>query len=153
MVRAAKETGLYVIAVTLLTSLDDDEILKLYKAPPEEVVPILADWALAGEADALVCSPKQVETLHAWRQKLDQSVWPKHAWPRLIVPGTRSPGTATHDQKQVDTPYHTILNGADYLVIGRQATESEDPVHALAQIKAEIAPAIAERIRQNTWLD
>lgn len=148
MVRAAKDSGLYIIAVTVLTSLSDDDIRYLYGAEPEEVVRKLAIWALDGGADALVCSPKQVSTLHYWRSNYAAC----DSWNiKLIVPGTRSAGTKPHDQAQVDTPSNAIANGADYLVVGRQVTETPDPLAALQAIADEIAPAIEARIAAKTW--
>jgi orotidine-5'-phosphate decarboxylase len=150
MVQAAKESDLYIIAVTLLTSLTDKRVQELYNREPKDVMPILANWAFGngGGADALVCSPKQVVTLQAWRDEFNRS-----DELRLIVPGTRSAGKEAHDQKQVDTPYNTVVNGADYLVVGRQVTQAANPEEELQKIAAEIAPAIARRYQNSTWTE
>jgi len=148
MVRATKDTGLYTIAVTLLTSLTDEEIRELYEQEPAQVVRKLAVWAFDGGADAMVCSPTQVGALHKWRNNYAAC----DSWGiKLIVPGTRSRGAAKHDQVQTGTPYDAILNGADYLVVGRQVVEAEDPVAALQAVADEIAPAIETRVNAGTW--
>ncbi|MFA5991090.1 MAG: orotidine-5'-phosphate decarboxylase [Candidatus Doudnabacteria bacterium] len=147
MIEAAKKSGLYVIAVTLLTSLTDKMIKDLYHADPSDVVLLLAEWAREGGADALVCSPKQVGTLNHWRSGFDDLSWNT----KLIVPGTRSAGADVNDQQQVDTPYNAILNGADYLVVGRQVTGSSDPLNAIQKIAEEIEPAIQHRMTEETW--
>jgi orotidine-5'-phosphate decarboxylase len=149
MVEAAKKSGLYVIAITVLSSVTDEEIREDHKAEPEVVVRRRANWALQGGADALVSSPRQVATLYEWRSCMGTTAG--HI--KLVVPGTRSVGVSANDQKQPDTPFNAILNGADYLVIGRQATEAADPVVAINEIADEITPAIESRIAAGTWRD
>jgi orotidine-5'-phosphate decarboxylase len=51
----------------------------------------------------------------------------------------RSSGTASDDQKRVDTPARAIASGSTYLVVGRQITQADDPADALRQIEAEIS--------------
>jgi len=148
MIRKAKESGLYIIAITLLTSLTDDMVRHLYVAEPDEVVRKLAIWAFDGGANALVCSAKQVANLNKWRSNYAAC----DSWNmKLIVPGTRSAGVSHHDQKQVTTPYEAILNGADYLVGGRQITQAKDPLTAMKAMDEEIQPAIEARIAASTW--
>lgn len=148
MVEAAKKSGLLTIAVTVLTSLTDADARHLFNAEPNEVTRKLAIWAFEGGAAALVCSPKQVANLNHWRTNYRVC----NSWDiKLIVPGTRSADAKTHDQAQIDTPYNAVLNGADYLVVGRQVTEAPDPVVALQAIADEIAPAIEARIAAKTW--
>lgn len=148
MVEAAKKSGLYTIAVTTLTSLSDARVEELFVDKPEKVVRKLAGWAYDGGADALVCSPKQVATLEHWRRNYNPC---DSLAIKLIVPGTRSAGKDPNDQAQVDTPFNAILNGADYLVVGRQVTEAKDPIAALQAIADEIAPAIEARVAAKTW--
>ena len=56
----------------------------------------------------------------------------------IVTPGVRSATADTGDQKRFATPREAIRNGADYLVIGRQATRAADPAQALRAIRAEI---------------
>ncbi len=142
MVAAAVESGLFIICVTLLSDWPDDYVRDLFKQEPDEVATTLALAGLEGGASGIVCSPNQIKNLAAN---------PKLAKLKFIVPGTRSAGKAAHDQAQVDTPVNTIRNGADYLVVGRQVTQAEDPLIALGEIAEEIKPAIEERVAAGTW--
>ena len=60
----------------------------------------------------------------------------------LVTPGIRPAGAAIGDQKRVATPKSAILDGADYLVVGRPITCAPDPREAAAAIVAEIAAAV-----------
>jgi orotidine-5'-phosphate decarboxylase len=55
-----------------------------------------------------------------------------------MVPGIRPAWAASQDQKRVVTPADAIARGADYLVIGRPITQSDDPAAALRKIADEI---------------
>lgn len=149
MVKAAKDSGLYVIGVTLLTSLGPKDIERAFPgALADSLVKAWAIEAFVGGADALVCSSTQIANLHHWRSNYAAC----DSWNmKLIVPGTRSAGADTNDQQQVDTPHNAILNGADYLVVGRQVTENANPAAALQAIADEIAPAIEARMEAGTW--
>lgn len=70
----------------------------------------------------------------------------------LVVPGTRLPGGATHDQARTTTPLDALVAGADLLVIGRTVSEAPDPVAAaeallehLGKIPQDEAVAVARR--------
>ena len=56
----------------------------------------------------------------------------------LVTPGVRSAGAAAGDQKRVATPAEAIVNGADYLVIGRQVTRAADSRGEMLRILDEI---------------
>jgi orotidine-5'-phosphate decarboxylase len=123
-------------AITALTSLSEEEIAHLYGQNRIAVVSKLASWAVAAGMDGVVCSTSEVAVLAE-----DQNF----ASLELIVPGSRSVGQATHDQKNVNTPYATILAGATRLVAGRQVTEATDPVAALDEFFEEVAQGLTER--------
>ena len=59
-----------------------------------------------------------------------------------MIPGARSAGAATHDQKNTETPRQAIIDGADLLVIGRQITEAPHPVIEFANVYAEVQTGI-----------
>jgi orotidine-5'-phosphate decarboxylase len=82
-----------------------------------------------GGAHGIVCPAKHVGHLHK-NPKLQQLI--------KLVPGTRSAGVETHDQKQVDTPFNAMRNGATYLVGGRQITQDQNPRGALLAMANEI---------------
>ena len=130
MIAAAVENGPEIIlAVTKLTSWTDADIEAFYRRPAQEVFTELALWAVEGGAHGIVCPAKHVGHLHK-NPKLQHLL--------KLVPGTRSAGVATHDQKQVDTPFNAICNGATYLVGGRQITQAENPRSALLAMAEEI---------------
>jgi orotidine-5'-phosphate decarboxylase len=127
-----------VIAVTVLTSLDDDDLrLVGQAAPARDQVLRLAELARACGLDGVVCSPQEIAPL---RQRLGAGFL-------LVTPGIRpewagSGSSAASDQKRVTTPAEATRAGADYLVIGRPITGDRDPVQAAGRINAEIgAPA------------
>ena len=62
----------------------------------------------------------------------------------LVTPGIRLPGTDRGDQRRVATPSEAARAGADYLVVGRAVTKTEDPRAALAAVLADIARADVE---------
>jgi orotidine-5'-phosphate decarboxylase len=58
---------------------------------------------------------------------------------RVLVPGVRRVGGATHDQARVVSPSEAALAGAAYVVLGRAVTGADDPPAALAEIVAELS--------------
>jgi len=57
----------------------------------------------------------------------------------LVTPGVRPAGSESGDQKRVMTPAQAVAAGADYLVIGRPITGSDDPAAAARNIAGEIS--------------
>ena len=129
MMMTACESWLEIIAVTVLTSLDEDQVHLLHGNPSKATVLSLARLAKLAGVASVVCSPREVGIL-AKRPELADMVF--------ITPGVRSPGVASDDQKRVDTPMNALLAGATRLVIGRQITKAEDPLAALNLIEEEI---------------
>jgi orotidine-5'-phosphate decarboxylase len=124
------ESALQILAVTVLTSFDQSDVDDMgYRMPLSELVAIRAKQALAAKMDGLICSPLDVSTIRGLTGP----------GMRLVTPGVRSTGAATGDQKRVATPQQAILDGADYLVIGRQVTRAPDPHEACEAILAEIS--------------
>ena len=117
------------LAVTLLTSMDAAALMQVgLTGTPEENVLRLARLANTAGLEGVVCSGLEASTL---RQALGTEFL-------LVTPGIRPPGTEAADQQRVLTPREAILNGADYLVIGRPITAAPDPMAALEAIEAEI---------------
>ncbi len=118
-----------VIAVTVLTSMDDGDLDAVgQKGPSTDQVVRLArltqDCGLAG----VVCSPREIAAIRA-------ACGPDFT---LVVPGIRPAGAAVGDQKRVMTPRQAIDAGADWLVIGRPITGAPDPVAAAREILREL---------------
>ncbi len=134
MMMAAVESNVLVeiFAITVLTSLSEEQAHLLHGHPSKAAVLYLARLAKLAGVHGIVCSPKEVGIL-AKRPELRGL--------KLVVPGIRSAGKDAGDQQRVDTPAAAIKAGATHLVIGRQITQASDPVAALEELEAEIAGA------------
>ena len=118
-----------VIAVTVLTSLDDDDLAGVgQKGPAASQVERLARLTQSCGLDGVVCSPAEIATLRA---ACGEGF-------RLVVPGIRPAWASTGDQKRIMTPRQARDLGADILVIGRPITGSGDPAAAAARIADEL---------------
>jgi orotidine-5'-phosphate decarboxylase len=129
-VKALEGTGTKVLAVTVLTSLDDAGCKDIYCRQPLDQALHLAKLADAAGADGFVCSPEEVGLLSSlpWgRKKL------------FVTPGVRSAGVASKDQQRIGTPKAAMEAGATHLVTGRQILESSDPIAEVARILQEIS--------------
>lgn len=118
------------IAVTVLTSLDDGDLEAVgQRGPSGEQALRLARLAQDAGCDGVVCSPLEIEAIRAacGRDFL------------LVVPGIRPAGSVDDDQKRVMTPGRAVALGADYLVIGRPITRADDPAAVAREIALEIA--------------
>jgi orotidine-5'-phosphate decarboxylase len=118
------------IAVTVLTSLDEGDLAQLgILATPATQVVRLAMLAQACGMDGVVCSPADLPHLR-------EAVSPSFL---AVTPGVRPAGTTTGDQKRIATPAAALAAGASHLVIGRPVTAAPDPLAALAAIEAGIS--------------
>jgi len=127
--RAAAPTATKVVAVTVLTSLDDDDLAAMGVAGTSAAqVARLAGVARGAGLDGFVASPHETAALRA-------------AWPDalLVIPGVRPEGSAVGDQKRVMTPQAALAAGASVLVIGRPITAASDPAVAAAAIARSLA--------------
>jgi orotidine-5'-phosphate decarboxylase len=124
------------IAVTVLTSLADEDLAAVGQQPPaRDQVRRLAALAQRQGCDGVVCSSREIAVL-----KRDCG-----ADFKLVVPGIRPADSAPGDQKRVMTPGEAAALGADFLVIGRPITAAADSAAAARRIRAEIQPAMAAR--------
>ena len=126
--KAAAPAGTKVVAVTVLTSLDGDDLASIgVSGQPQAQVERLAALAKEAGLDGVVCSGQEVATV-------------RKAWPGgfFVIPGIRPSDAATADQKRVMTPRSALDAGASVLVIGRPVTGAEDPVAALRAIEATL---------------
>ncbi|HVO01378.1 MAG TPA: orotidine-5'-phosphate decarboxylase [Candidatus Cybelea sp.] len=120
------------IGVTVLTSLDDQDLARVGQSTPaREQVLRLADLARECGLDGVVCSPHEIAPLRA---RLGSDFL-------LVTPGIRPEWASAGDQKRMMTPAEAVRAGADYLVIGRPITADRDPAQAAGRIAAEIAAA------------
>jgi orotidine-5'-phosphate decarboxylase len=130
--RAALEgaggSGLKLLGVSVLTSSDDSDLAEAgYALGASALVSRRAGQAEALGMAGLVASAVEVAGLRAEGCRLT-----------LVCPGIRPAGGAAGDQKRVATPGRAIADGADYLVVGRPITESDDPRAATQAIVAEM---------------
>ncbi len=117
------------IAVTVLTSMNDEDLAGIgISEPAENQVLRLAHLAQQAGLDGVVCSPKEAALL---RRELGSDFL-------LVTPGVRPAGLAANDQSRIMTPVDAIAAGSDYLVIGRPLTQSKDPVKTLAEINQSL---------------
>jgi orotidine-5'-phosphate decarboxylase len=117
------------IAVTVLTSMGNDELFELGLPASEQQVERLAKLTQSCGLDGVVCSAQEAAHL---KQVCGSDF-------KLITPGIRPAGSALNDQNRIMTPKAALLAGSDYLVIGRPITQSTNPVLTLQQINAELA--------------
>lgn len=130
--QGAGESGLRLLAVTVMTSYDDADLAEAgYGMGVAELVARRAEQARDIGMDGLILSPQEVAPIRAL-------VGTQMA---LVTPGVRPAGAALGDQKRVMTPAEAIAAGADHLVVGRPVTRAEHPRAAAEAIVAEIASA------------
>jgi orotidine-5'-phosphate decarboxylase len=126
--KAAAGTTTKVVAVTVLTSLDESDLHSIGVASePREQVERLAELARSAGLDGIVCSGAEVAAAKA-------------AWSGgyFVVPGVRPAGADVSDQKRVVTPRQALDDGASMLVIGRPITGASDPAAAIRDIAATL---------------
>ena len=110
-----------IFGVTVLTSLSDEDTNKIYRRSASEHVNAMLDLAESACIDGVVCSPHELELVSKRKSLLS------------ITPGIRL-DESNDDQKRVMTPKQAIELGADYLVIGRPITESNNIKESLSRI-------------------
>ena len=125
MMKAAMEgvsgSDIKVFGVTALTSLSDNDTNEIYRRSATEQVNAMLDLAELACIDGVVCSPHELELVSKRESLLS------------ITPGIRL-DESNDDQKRVMTPKQAIELGADYLVIGRPITESNNIKESLSRI-------------------
>ena len=122
-------SGALLIAVTVLTSMDTDDLKGIgVSVGPEEQVSRLAKLAKDSGLDGVVCSAAEAQVLKTITN--DNFC--------LVTPGIRPAGSASDDQRRIVTPQDAVANGSDYLVVGRPITKAADPTKALDEILATL---------------
>jgi orotidine-5'-phosphate decarboxylase len=126
--KASAPLGTKVVAVTMLTSLDENDLRTTgVEGSAHDQVLRLTDLAMDAGLDGIVCSGDEVAAAH------------KH-WPKgfFVVPGVRPANGHIGDQKRVVTPRAALDAGASILVVGRPITGAEDPDLAAREIGATL---------------
>ncbi|KUO54624.1 MAG: orotidine 5'-phosphate decarboxylase [Sphingomonadales bacterium BRH_c42] len=126
--KAAAANGTKVVAVTMLTSLDERDLLRIgINGNTHDQVMRLAQLAEAAGLDGIVCSGHEVGKVRKqWKDGF------------FVVPGLRPSGKVNGDQKRVSTPRRARDDGASVLVIGRPISRADDPAAAARAIEATL---------------
>ena len=137
VVKACEKSSALPLAVTVLTSLDDDECQSIYGDTPGKKVVQFARMALESGIRGLVCSPQELIILG------DAGLLSKLT---TVIPGIRPVWAKNkNDQRRYMTPSEAVLAGADYLVIGRAISQPPrnigTPAKAARLIKEEMLAA------------
>ncbi len=128
--RAAEGSGLTVLGVTVLTSMDDADLRDAgYARDAAGLVSLRAGQAMVAGIGGIVCSPNEAEMVRT-------IVGSGYA---IVTPGIRPAGSAAGDQKRTATPAAALKAGASHLVVGRPITAAADPAEAARAILAEMS--------------
>ncbi|RUO86571.1 orotidine-5'-phosphate decarboxylase [Spiroplasma endosymbiont of Megaselia nigra] len=128
--QVVQDTSIKLLGVTVLTSLDNDDLQTLFLSSTlttERLVQNLAKLAVGNHFYGVICSP--------WEAKMIKTQFPSL---QTITPGIQLVTKQT-DQKRVATPVLAKELGDDYLVIGRAITSAADPVAVYQQIITTLA--------------
>ncbi len=129
-VDAAKGSPLILLGVTVLTSMDEADLLEAgYNTDPQTLVKRRATQARDAAMGGVVCSAEEAAYVRA-------IVGPEMA---VVTPGIRPVGSDIGDQKRVMTPGAAIRAGASHLVVGRPITAAADSGEAAKLILADMA--------------
>ncbi|WIY52856.1 orotidine-5'-phosphate decarboxylase [Devosia sp. YIM 151766] len=127
--KAAAGSGLCVLGVTVLTSMDDADVKEAgYERDAAGLVALRAQQAREAGIGGIVASPQEAEMVRT-------IVGPKMA---IVTPGIRPAGSARGDQKRVMGPAEALAAGASHLVVARPIIEAPDPAAAARAILAEM---------------
>ena len=126
--KAAAAEGCKVVAVTMLTSLDETDLKRTgIDGTPHDHVMRLAELAHTAGLDGIVCSGREVgQVRKQWKDGF------------FVVPGLRPAGAGVGDQKRTVTPRQARDDGASVLVIGRPISRADDPMEAARTIEATL---------------
>lgn len=131
-VAAAKGSGLTLLAVTVLTSMDEQDLIEAgYEYDPHTLVLRRAEQALTAGMGGIVCSADEAAAV---RKVVGREL-------AVVTPGIRPAGAEHGDQKRVMTPADAIRAGASHLVVARPIVKAPDRRAAAEAILAEMAAA------------
>ena len=132
-VEAARGSGLCLLGVTVLTSMDETDLIEAgYEYDPHTLVLRRAEQARRAGMGGIVCS---AEEANAVRRIVGTDM-------AVVTPGIRPAGSDPGDQKRVMTPAEAIRAGSSHLVVGRPIVKASDPREAARAILAEMETAL-----------
>lgn len=130
---------LKLLAVTVLTSLGDDDIKDLgYQCTVQDLVLLRARNALEAGCDGVICSPQEARRI---RSMIAKEAGPAGDGFLIATPGIRPQDSTLQDHKRSSTPALAIQSGADFLIIGRPIREAPDPRQTAQNIIREMQTA------------
>ena len=131
-VEAAEGSGLCLLGVTVLTSMDEQDVIDAgYQYDPRALVLRRAEQARAAGMGGIVCSAEESAAVR-------DIVGPDMA---IVTPGIRPAGSEAGDQKRVMTPYDALKAGSSHLVVARPIVKAADPKAAARAILDEMLTA------------
>ncbi|KQY13272.1 orotidine 5'-phosphate decarboxylase [Rhizobium sp. Root482] len=129
-VEAAAGSGLCLLGVTVLTSMDEQDVIDAgYEYDPHTLVLRRAEQARAAGMGGIVCSAEESAAVR-------KIVGPDMA---IVTPGIRPAGSDRGDQKRVMTPADALKAGSSHLVVARPIVKAADPKAAALAILAEMS--------------
>ncbi|MHA7969445.1 orotidine-5'-phosphate decarboxylase [Rhizobium sp. CAU 1783] len=132
-VAAAKGSDLCLLGVTVLTSMDEQDLVDAgYEYDPHTLVLKRAEQARIAGMGGIVCSAEEASAVR-------KVIGPDMA---LVTPGIRPLGADKGDQKRVMTPADALKAGSSHLVVARPIVKAADPKAAAQAILAEMASAL-----------
>lgn len=129
-----KKSNTLFITVSILTNILENDLKNMYQFDMklEKIVENLAILSEENGANGIVCSALESKNI---KEKTSKNFL-------TVCPGIRFKDSLKDDQERIMTPYEAILNGADYLVVGRLITNSKNPIEITDKILLEIEKGI-----------
>lgn len=133
-VQARGDSSLKILAVTVLTSLTDADLIEMgYAFSARELVERRVRQAIECGVDGIVSSPQEAALAREIAKEAGKQDF------LIVTPGVRPFWSAKNDQARAATPEAAIRAGASHLVCGRPITAANDPREAALKVIAEIA--------------
>ncbi|PIB94294.1 orotidine-5'-phosphate decarboxylase [Caulobacter sp. FWC2] len=133
-VKARGDSSLKILAVTVLTSLTDADLIEMgYAFGARDLVERRVRQAVECGVDGIVSSPHEAALA---REIANAAGRPDFL---IVTPGVRPFWSAKNDQARAATPEAAIRAGASHLVCGRPITAANDPREAALKVVAEIS--------------
>lgn len=131
--KEVKDSGLEVLAVTLLTSMGEAQLKTLGFEPNTKICDVVLDRAVRAQQSGcagIICSGEEITQV---KQKCGDNF-------KVLVPGIRPEWSqiSSDDQNRITTPRKAIASGADLIVVGRPIRDAESPEEAARKIVSEI---------------
>ncbi len=132
-VEGRRGSGLRILAITMLTSIDDAGAQELgYLRPVDELIRLRVATCTSLGCDGIIASPSDVRNIRRLPDA-DKLL--------VVTPGVRLPGASLDDHKRAGSPAQAIAAGADYLVVGRPIVQAADPAAMATRIIADMKSA------------